>query len=117
MHINLVKKESQLTNSDAYDVETFHTNRAVSYWVSLYRSSKTASNYNRHLAPEKNRAAKKDTIAFDGTDSIYKMLDWVVALKGKPTKVRSKIVQYEVQIIAHIGSAFVTYVVLNSIVM
>ena len=43
------------------------------------------------------------------------MLDWLVNLKREPWKVKNKFVEYELQITVDNGSAFYTYVVLNSL--
>ena len=86
--ITLRKKESQVTNFILYDLEAFHTNRAVAYCVSLYQLSIIASKYYRDLTNEEYRKCKKDIFVFDGIDCISKMLDWLVTLKGEPKKVK-----------------------------
>ena len=43
------------------------------------------------------------------------MLDRVLSFKGEPKKVKNKIVEYNLYLIAHNGSGFDSYVVLNNI--
>ena len=43
------------------------------------------------------------------------MLDLVLSFKGEPKKVRNKIVEYNLYLIAHNGSGFDSYVVLNNL--
>ena len=81
----------------------------------MYRLGTIAAKYDRDLTLEEHEKCKKDTIAFYGTDCISKNLDWVDSLKGEPRKVKNKIVEYELQLTAHIGSVFDTYIVLNSL--
>ena len=44
---------------------------------------------------------------------INEMLDSLLRLKGEPKKVDGKIVEYELYMLAHNGSSFDTYIVLN----
>ena len=43
------------------------------------------------------------------------MLDHVLSFKGEPKKIRNKIVEYNLSLIAHSGSGFDSYVVLNNL--
>ena len=43
------------------------------------------------------------------------MLDHVSSFKGEPKKIKSKIVEYNLCLIAHNGSGFDSYVVLNNL--
>ena len=58
---------------------------------------------------------KNCTNAFDGSDCIENMTSWLSELKEKPRKVKYTIVEYKLQLIAHNGSGFDTWVVLNNI--
>ena len=80
----------------------------------MYRLGKKAGKHNRDLAPEEDQKCEKDTLVLDGTDC-NKMLEWFVTLEGEHRKVKNKIVEYDLQIIAQKISAFDTYVVLNSL--
>ena len=43
------------------------------------------------------------------------MLDHVLSFKGEPKKVKNKIVEYNLYLIAHNGSGFDSYVILNNL--
>ena len=43
------------------------------------------------------------------------MLDSLLTLKGEPKKVDGKIVEYELYMLAHNGSSFDTYIILNNL--
>ena len=43
------------------------------------------------------------------------MLDHVLSFKGEPKKVKNKIVEYNLHLIAHNGNGFDSYVVLNNL--
>ena len=45
----IFKIESHSTIIIVYDLKTLHTNRAVTYCLSLYRLSKLTNKYDRHL--------------------------------------------------------------------
>ena len=107
--------QSQLTNFIVYDIETFSTNRAIPYCVSLYRLSKISRKYNRDLTNEEYQKCKNDTIVYTGTDCINQMLDYIITFKGEPKKVDNKIVEYELHMLGHNGSSFDTYIILNNL--
>ena len=56
-----------------------------------------------------------DCIVFKGLDNINKMLDYVLQYKGEPKRINNKIVKYKLHLIAHKGSGFDSYVVLNNL--
>ena len=58
---------------------------------------------------------RKDTIAFDGDNCVRKTLDFCLKWKGEERKVKNKIVEYNLQLHAHNGSRFVTWIVLNNL--
>ena len=109
------KIESHLTNFIVYDLETQITDRARPYCISFYRLSKLAGRYNRDLNPSELDNCRKDTIVFDGDDCIEKALDYLLKLKGEERKVNNKIVEYNLQLHAHNGSGFDTWVILNNL--
>ena len=43
------------------------------------------------------------------------MLDYVLQFKGEPKKVSNRIVKYNLYLLAHNGSGFDSYVVLNNL--
>ena len=59
---------------------------------------------------------KKDTIASDGDICVEKALDFCLKLKGEEYKDRKgKVLEYNVQLHAHNGSGFDTWIVLNNL--
>ena len=105
------KIESHLTNFIVYDIETHNTDRARPYVFSFYRLSKLSGRYNRDLTPSELEKCRKDTIAFDGDDCVEKVLDFCLKLKDK----KGKILEYNLQLHAHNGSGFDTWIVLNNL--
>ena len=52
---------------------------------------------------------------FRGSDIINKMLDYVLQFKREPKRINNKIVKYNLYLLAHKGSGFDSYVVLNNL--
>ena len=117
MLIILQKKiDSHLTNFIRYDTETYNTDKARPYCFSFYRLSKLAGKYERDLTPYELEKCKKDTIVFDGDDCVEKALDFCLKLKGEERKtVNNKLVEYNLQLYAHNGSDFDTWIILNNL--
>ena len=109
------KIESHLTNFIVYDLETHNTDRARPYNMTFYRLSKIAGRYDRDPTKEELEKSKKDTIAFMGDDCINNALDYLLKLKGDERKVNNKIVEYNLQMHAHNGSGFDTWIILNNL--
>ena len=109
------KIESHLTNFIVYDLETHNTNRARPYNMTFYRLSKIAGRYYRDLTPEELQKSINDTIAFSGDNCINNALDYLLKLKGEERKVNNKIVEYKLQMHAHNGSGFDTWIILNNL--
>ena len=110
------KIDSHLTYFIVYDLETHNTDRARPYCISFYRLSKLAGRYNRELTPDELEKCRKDTIVFDGDDCIEKALDFCLKLKGEERKtVNNKVVEYNLQLHAHNGSGFDTWIILNNL--
>ena len=109
------KIESHLTNFIVYDLETYSTDRARPYNMTFYRLSKIASRYNRDPTKEELKKSINDTIAFSGDNCINNALDCLLKLKGEERKVNNKIVEYNLQLHAHNGSGFDTWIILNNL--
>ena len=110
------KIESHLTNFIVYDLETHNTDRARPYVFSFYRLSKLAGRYNRDLTPDELDKCRIDFIAFYGDDCVEKALDFCLKLKGEEYKdKKGKILEYNLQLHAHNGSGFDTWIVLNNL--
>ena len=79
--------------------------------------SKLAGKYDKEtLTPEEIEKCKKDTIAFDGDNCVEVALDFCLKLKGEPDKdKKAKVLEYNLQLHAHNGSGFDTWIVLNNL--
>ena len=79
------------------------------------RLSKIAGRYERDPTQEELQKSIDDTVAFTGDTCNGNALDFCLKLKGGERKVKNKIVEYNLQMHAHNGSGFDTWVVLNSL--
>ena len=109
------KVQYQLTNMVVYDIETFSTIKCVPYANCIYRLSKISGKYYRDISEKEYQKCLNDCIVFKGLDNINKMLDYVLQFKGEPKRMNNKIVKYNLYLIAHKGSGFYSYVVLNNL--
>ena len=109
------KVKSPLINIVVYDLETFNQIRAVPYCSCVEKISKISGKYHRDKSEQEYQKCLNDFVVFKGTDCINEMLDHVLSFKGEPKKVRNKIVEYNLYLIAHNGSGFDSYVVLNNL--
>ena len=115
MNSILKKIDSHLTSLIVYDLETYRNDRARPYNMTFYRLSKISGRYKRDPTKEELEKSKKDTIAFMGDDCINNALDYCLKLKGRERKVKNKIVEYNLQMHAHNGSGFDTWIILNNL--
>ena len=109
------KVQSQLTNIIVYDIETFSTIKCVPYANCIYRFGKISGKYYRDISEKDYQKSLNDCIVFKGLYNINKMLDYVLQYKGEPKKINNKIVKYNLYLIAHKGSEFDSYVVINNL--
>ena len=112
---NPKKVKSPLTNIVVYDLETFNKIRAVPYCSCIYKLSKISGKYHRDISEQEYQKCLNDCVVFKGTGCINEMLDHVLSFKGEPEKVKNKIVEYNLYLIAPNGSGFDSYVVLNNL--
>ena len=112
---NPKKVKSPLTNIVVYDLETFNKNRAVPYCSCIYKLGKFSGKNHRDISEQEYQKCLNDCVVFEGTDCNNEMLDHVLSFKGEPKKVKNKIVEYNLYLIAHNGSGFDSYVVLNNL--
>ena len=112
---NPKKVNSPLTNIKVYDLETFNKDRAVPYCSCKYKLSKISGKYHRDISEQGCQKCLNDCVVFKGTDCINEKLDDVLSFKGEPKKVGNEIVEYSVYLIAHKGSVFDSYVVINNL--
>ena len=108
------KKDSHLKNFIVYDLETHYTDKARPYCISFYRLSKIAGRYEQDPTQDDSQKSMKDTIAFVGDKCISNALDYCLKLKEE-RKVKNKIVEYNLQLHAHNGSGFDTWIILNNL--
>ena len=109
------KTESHLTNFIVYDLETHNTDRARPYNMTFYRVSKIAGRYERDPTQEELQKSIKDTIAFARDNCINNALEFCLNSKGEERKVKKKNVDYNLQMHAHNGSGFDTWIILNNL--
>ena len=112
---NLKKVKSHLTNIVVYDLETFNKIRVVPYCSCIYKLSKISGKYHRDISEQEYQKCLNVCVVFKGTACINEILDHVLSFKGEPKKVRNKIVENNLYLIAHNGSGFDSYVVLNNL--
>ena len=112
---NPKKVKSPLTNIVVYDLETFNKIRAVPYCSCIYKLSKISGKYHRDISEQEYQKCLNDCVVFKGIDCINEMLDHVLSFKGEPKKVKNKMVEYNLYLIAHNGSGFDSYVISNNL--
>ena len=96
-------------------METHNTDRTRPYNMTFYRLSKIASRYYRDPTFEELQKSIDDTIAFSGDNCINNALDYLFKFKGEERKANNKIVEYNLQMHAHNGSSFDTWIILNNL--
>ena len=98
-----------------YDLETFKKGNAITCCVCLYQISKIADESNGDLTDKEFAKCKKNDTVFDGIDCVDKMMVWLSGLKGEPRKVGNKNIESNLELLAHEGSRFDTWVALNNL--
>ena len=109
------KIQSHLTNFVVYHLETHNTDRPKPYNVNFYRLSKIAGRYQRDPTQEGLQKSLKDTLSFVGDKCVGNALDFSLKFKGEERKVKSKMFEYNLQLHAHNGSRFETWIKLNGL--
>ena len=114
------KVANQVTNVCLYDIETFNRDRAIPYAIGYFPISKMGiSKYNRDLTKEEIEKYLNEVRIFDGEDCITKMFEKLRAVKGEPKKIEKNgkeiIVEYELKMIAHNGSGFDSWIILDNL--
>ena len=97
------------------DIEAYNTIKCVPYDNCIYRLSKISGKYYRDISEKEYRKCLNDCIVFKGLDNINQMLDYVLQCKGEPKRINNKVVKYNLYLIAHKGSGFDSYAVLNNL--
>ena len=80
----------------------------------FYQLSKLAGKYSKEKVTQYEvEKCEKTTIVIDGDECVTNALDFCLKLKGEERKVKNKIVEDNLQLHAHNGSGFDTWIVLN----
>ena len=109
------KLQPPLTKIVVYDLETFYKTKAVPYCSCIDKLRKISGKYNRESTENEYHKGLNVCVVFKRSDSNNYMLDHVLSFKGEPKKVKNKIVENIRYLIAHNGSGFASYVVLNTL--
>ena len=115
MKINPKKVQYQLTNMIVYHIATFNTIKCVHYSNYICRLSKISDRNIRDIKEGEYEKCRKDCIVFEGFDKINEMIHYVLQFKGEAKRNNNKIVKHKLYLIAHKGSGFDSYVVLNNL--
>ena len=108
------KTDPHLSNFIVYDLETRNTDRARLYIITFYLISKLAAKHNRDLTPYEMEECLKGTSIFDADNCNINALDFFLKFKGEERKARNRIVEHNLQLLAHNGSGFDTWIILNN---
>ena len=98
-----------------YDLETFDKITAVPYCSCINKLCKISGKCHRDISVQEYQKCLNDCVVIKGTSCINEMLDHVLSFKGEPKKVKNRIVEYNLYLIAHNRSGFDSYVVLNNL--
>ena len=109
------KVQSPLANVVVYDLEGLNKIGAVRYCSCIHKLSKLSGIYHRDKSEKKYQECLNNSVAFKGTYCNNDMLDHVFMFKGESIKIKNKIVEYNLFLIAHNGSGCDSYVVLNNL--
>ena len=109
------KIDLHLSNLIVYDLETYSIDRAKPYNITFCRLSKIAGRYGRDPTPEGLQNSINDTLSFARENCIGNALDFCLELEGDERKVKNEIVEYILQMHAHNGSGFDTWIILNNL--
>ena len=109
------KVQPQVIIIVVYDLETFKKTRAVPCCSCIYKLSKISGKHHRDISEQEYQKCLEDCVVFKGTDCNNEILDHVLSFKGEPKKFKIKIVEYNLYLIAHNGSGFDCYLVLNNL--
>ena len=107
--------ESPLTNFIVDDLETHNTDRARPYNMTFYRKKIAVKNI-RDITPYEIDKCKRNTLVIDGDNCVSNALDFSSKFKREERKATDKrILEYNLQLHAHSGSGFDTWIILNNL--
>ena len=104
-----------MTKIIVYDRETQKIDRTRPYCLSFYRFSNLAGRYNRDSTPYEIDKCKKDTIVFVGDNCVGNASVFLIKIKLEQRKVKNRIVEHNLQLHAHNGSGFDTWIDFNNL--
>ena len=80
----------------------------------FYRLSILAGKYNCDFTPQEIEKCEKDTLVIDDEKFITEMIDYLLKVKGEEGKLGNKVVEYNLELNAHNGCGFDTWIVSNN---
>ena len=83
--------------------------------MTFYRLSKLAGRYKRDPTQEELKKPINDSLSFESDNCVGNALNFLLKFKGEEPKVNNKIVEYILQLHAHNGSDFDTWIILNNL--
>ena len=90
-----------------------------SYAIGFYPVSNLVSKWNRDLTQDEIDKCLNDVRLFEGENCITEMFERLRVLKGEPKKFNRNgkefRAEYELKLIAHNGSGFDTWIILNNL--
>ena len=95
------KVQSQLTNYIVFDLETYNKCRAFPYCSCTYKLSNFSGRYNLDITEKEYQKCLSDCVVLSGSGCIIELLDHVLSFKGEAKKVRIRIPENNLKMIAH----------------
>ena len=106
--------QSQSNNVINYVLETISTDKCVPYAVGLHKINKTSGKNYRDIAYQELEKCTIKCGVFKGTNFLNEMLENKSESKGEAIRVKDKFVIYYLNLFAHHGFGFDTYLVLTN---
>ena len=97
-----------------YDLETLNTDKANLYCVIVYKFLKISGKYHKDKTPFQYQKCLEVCIVFTGVNCVSECLDHALIFKREFKRVDNKYFEQKFCMIAHNGSEFDTYLVLNN---
>ena len=98
-----------------YDSENYNRDRAIPYCSYIYKQSKFSRKQKQDQSEKHYQNCLNDCFVFRGSECIDEMLDHFLSFKREAEKVKNKVVEYNLYLIAHNGSGFDSYVALKNL--
>ena len=98
-----------------YDIQTFNTDKIDLCSVCIFKLSQVSGSYNGDTTDRQLDKCRNDCIVFDGSNRINEMLEHVLEFKGETRRLNKSFVKHNLYFIAHKGSRFDSFVVINNL--